>query len=351
MTSNLTPTGQELRPIREDWLDRHIEPAIEPDLPIVDCHHHLWDQPGRKYLIEDFARDLNAGHRVRATVYLQGHARYRQDGPEELRPVGETEFARSIAEQSRTGQFGQTEICAAIVGFADLHLGARIQDVLEDHINCADGRFRGIRQPLMWDADNAVLLPGWKVARHALADVQFRQGFARLAPLGLSFDACIFHPQIDDVTDLARSFPETSIVLNHSGFPIGIGTYAGRRQEELGRLKQKLRDLARCSNVALKIGGLGHPTLGFDFHAQPEPPSSNILVDAWRPYVETCIDAFGPERCMFESNFPADKVSCGYVEVWNTFKRLTATYSAAERSRLFSETATEIYRLDPKRGG
>lgn len=333
-------------PIRQDWLDRWQEEILDPDLPIVDPHHHLWDHRGRgwPYLLPDLLADLNTGHRIVATVFLQCRAMYRASGPEALRPVGETEFVNGIAAMSASDGYGPTRICAGIVGHADLRLGDAVQEVLEAHERAGGGRFRGIRHISAWDAS---------VRRSAntgdaglLGDAAFRRGFARLAPNNLTFDAWLYHPQIPELTALARTFPDTRIVLNHFGGPLGVAAYAGRRDEIFADWSGSIRQLATCPNVSVKLGGLGMPVNGFDFDKTPEPPSSQRLADAWRPFMDTTIDAFGTARCMFESNFPVDKSAYGYAAYWNACKRLTASASASERTDLFSRTAAAFYRLD-----
>jgi len=332
-------------PVRDDWLMRRTEPALEPDLPIVDPHHHLWERPGWRYMFSDLLADLATGHRIVATVFVQARAMHRAEGPEEMRPVGETEFVNGVAAMSASGGYGAARVCAGIVGHADLRLGARVQPVLEAHIRAGGERFRGIRHISAWDADTSLMNPGYPVPPGLLADTAFREGFARLAPLNLSFDAWLYHPQIDALTALARAFPDTRIVLDHVGGPLAIGAYAGRREEIFPLWKKSIQALAGCDNVHAKLGGLGMRINGYDFHERPDPPSSDDLANAWRPYIETCIEAFGAGRCMFESNFPVDKGSYSYGVCWNAFKRLAAACSATEKRALFSGTASRFYRL------
>jgi predicted TIM-barrel fold metal-dependent hydrolase len=344
--SSTTPTHSPYIPVREEWLARRVEAIIEPGLPIVDPHHHLWDRPRWRYMFEDLLADLNSGHNIVATVFLQCRAFHRAEGPEAMRPVGETEFVNGVAAMSASGRYGAARVCAGIVGNADLRLGDRVQEVLEAHIRAGGDRFRGIRHITAWDADPLLLNPAYPVAPGLLGDATFRAGFARLAPLDLSFDAWLFHPQIGELAALARAFPNTRIVLNHVGGPLAIGAYAGQRAEVLGRWRAAVRDLAACPNVFAKLGGMGMRINGFGFHDAAEPPSSEQLAAAWRPYVETCIDSFGASRCMFESNFPVDKGSYSYAIGWNAFKRLASGASAAEKADLFSGTANRVYRLN-----
>ncbi|MBL8674636.1 MAG: amidohydrolase family protein [Rhodospirillales bacterium] len=317
---------------------------LEPDLPIVDPHHHLWERPGNRYLLQDLLADTGGGHNVVATVFVECRAMYRADGPAERRSLGETEFVNGIAAMSASGLYGATKACAGIVGNVDLRYGGDAQAALEAHIAVAGGRFRGIRNVSAWDAGgvkatSAAPPPG------LLRDSAFRAGFACLSRLGLTFDAWLLHPQLDDLIDLAKAFPETTIILDHVGGPVGIGPYIDRRDEVFAIWKTKIAEAAQLPNVNVKLGGLGMHTMGFEFHAADAPPDSAALAAAWAPYVETCVAAFGPARCMFESNFPVDKGTCGYAQLWNAYKRITAGYSADEKTALYSGTARRVYGL------
>jgi predicted TIM-barrel fold metal-dependent hydrolase len=341
------PTISSHLPIRQDWLDRNREAILDPDRPIVDPHHHLIDRPeSGRYLLPDLLGDLGSGHNVIATVYLEWLSMYRADGPPELRPVGEIEFANGVAAMSASGLYGATRVCAGIVGHADLALGARVETVLTAMTAAGGGRFRGIRFISATDPDQATW--GASVGRPdgLLMDKRVREGFARLAPLGLSFDAWMYHTQLGELVDLARAFPHTPIVLNHVGGPIGLGRYEGQRDAVFAAWRTRIHELAACPNVHIKLGGLGMRMFGFGFHTGALPPTSEQLAAAWRPYIETCIAAFGAERAMFESNFPVDKGGCGYAALWNAFKRIAAGCSESEKQALFAGTATRFYRLD-----
>ena len=335
------------------------EEAIEPDLEIVDPHHHVRDPVGRpRYLFAEFLADVSSGHNIVATVAIEVGDMFRAYGPPELRPVGETEFLNGIAAMFASGKYGRTLGCAGIVGFADLRLGDKVQPVLDAHIVAGGGRFRGIRMPGAWHESyaparmkNRQATTGIVVPPHLLLDPGFRAGFACLSPRNLSFDVMVFHPQIPDLIDLARAFPGTNIIVNHYGAPLGLGPFTGKYKEVFVPWRAAIKELARCQNVFVKLGGLrkaGISIAGYvvgelgEFEVQP---SSSEFAQAWRPYIETCIEAFGPTRCMFESNFPPEKVVCSYVCVWNAFKRATAGYSAADRAALFSRTAASVYRL------
>jgi len=330
---------------REDWLAQYTEEVIDPQRPIVDPHHHLWDRGGQRYMIEEMAADIASGHNIVATVYVDCRSMYRATGPEAFRPVGEVEFANGVAAMSASGGYGPAAICAGIVSHVNLLLGDGARPVLEAEIAAGNGRFRGIRHSSAWDAELEIAGMYAKRPKGLLLDATFRKGFACLAPLSLSFDAWLFHPQIGELIDLARAFPDTRIVLDHCGGPIGIGRFAGKRDEAFPAWKASIQEIAKCPNVSVKLGGLAMRLLGYDFHERPMPPSSEQAAAAWRPYIETCIEAFGPDRAMFESNFPPDKGQCSYQVIFNAFKRIAAQYSEAEKAALFSNTATDFYRL------
>ncbi len=340
---NAPPTHPAVRP---EWLALRQEEILDPELPIVDPHHHLVDRANTgRYLLPELLADTGSGHNITATVYLEWLSMYRVGGPDEMRPLGEVEFANGVAATAASGVYGKTEICAGIVGYADLMLGAAVEPVLEAMIMAGGGRFRGIRYISASHPDDAAR--GSSINRPAglLLHDKVREGFARLHPLGLSFDAWMYFTQLGELVDLARAFPATPIVLDHVGGPIGIGPYAGRRDEVFAAWRASIAELARCPNVHVKLGGLGMRLFGFDLHQGELPPGSEQLARLWRPYIETCIEAFGADRAMFESNFPVDKGSGSYPLFWNAFKRIAAACSADEKAALFSETARRFYRL------
>ena len=343
-----TASGQPQAPVaqvRQDWLDRHKEPILEPELPIVDPHHHLWIRPASRYLVDELLADINSGHNIIATVYVQARSMYRESGPIEMRPVGETEFVNGVAAMFASGILGKSRPCAGIVGQADLMLGSRVEPVLVAHLRAGGDRFRGIRHITTWDADASIRNPDYPAPPGLLADRTFREGIAVLGKLGLSFDAAAYHPQIGEVADLAGAFPDLRIVLNHAGYPLGIGVYRDKRSEVFSRWAASMRALAAHPNVYVKIGGLGMRYMGLGFAEQSDPPSSETVAATCRPFVETCIEAFGPSRSMFESNFPVDKVSYSYQVFWNACKRIVQKASPAEKADLFANTAMRCYRL------
>jgi L-fuconolactonase len=329
----------------DTWLAQISEHPLEPALPIIDPHHHLWDHPNSRYMLDEVLRDTGTGHRVIATVFVECLSMYRADGPLSLRPVGETEFVNGIAAQSASGRYGDTRIAAGIVSFADLTLGTAVEEVLQAHIAAAPARFRGIRHAGGFDPDPAIRNSHTHPTADLYQSAHFREGFARLKGLNLSFEAWQYHPQMRQVTLLARAFPDTAIVLNHFGGPLGIGPYQGKRAEIFRQWKDDITELARCPNVVAKLGGINMPVNGFNWHRRPSPPSSDELMAATRDYYLHAIDQFGPQRCMFESNFPVDRISCSYNVLWNSFKKLAAGFTADEKAQLFHRTAAETYRL------
>jgi predicted TIM-barrel fold metal-dependent hydrolase len=330
----------------EAWLaTASPEPILDPELPIVDPHHHLWQRGDHRYLLDELRADAESGHNILATVFLECRSMYRADGPPQLRPVGETEFVAGIAAMSASGNYGKTRVAAGIVGAADLTLGDRVEPVLLAHMRAGGGRFRGVRHSAGYDADPAIGNSRPEMQPHLYARPDFRAGLARLSALGLSFDAWLYHPQLADVIDLAHDFPATPIVMGHVGGVLGYGPYAGRPTEILVAWKRSMAELAGCPNVVVKLGGMVNRGAGFDFHAAAKPPSSEAMAEIWRPYVEACIELFGAKRCMFESNFPVDKMAIGYVPLWNAFKRIAAGASHDEKQALFAGTAARFYRL------
>ena len=335
----------------DDWLARTVEPALEPDLPICDPHHHLWEFRGDvvapRYLLDEFLADLGSGHNIVSTVFIECGAMFKASGPEELRPIGETEFVAGIAAMSESGLYGPTRVAAGIVGTAHLRWGDATAEVLDRQIAAAGGRFRGIRYGATWDPSPEVRNHRTDPGPDIYLDSGFRAGFRHLAPRGLSFEGWCYHPQIPGLTELARAFPDTTIVLDHFGGPLGVGPYAGRADEVFDDWRCAIGPLAECPNVYAKLGGIAMDLNGFRWHEREVPPASEELMEASRRYYEHTIELFGVERCMFESNFPVDKLSCSYRVLWNSFKRLTAGWSAVERAYLFHDTAAQVYRLEP----
>ena len=333
----------------EGWLGKLKEEALEPDLPICDPHHHLWDaRPGAvqdRYLLDEILADVGGGHNIVSTVFIECGAMFKADGPEAYRCVGETEFVNGIAAMSASGNYGKSRIAAGIVGTVDLRIGDAAAGVLDAQIAAGGGRFRGIRRGAFWHQSPDIQNHRTNPPEGLLLRDDFRAGFKHLGPRKLSFEVWCAHTQIRDAVSLARAFPDTTIVLDHFGGPIGMGPYAGKQDEVFGIWKTEIDELARCPNVVAKLGGLNMEMNGFAWENRATPPTSAELAQATRRYFEHTIERFGAKRCMFESNFPVDKLSCGYTVLWNSFKRLSKGYSADERAALFHGTAARVYRL------
>jgi predicted TIM-barrel fold metal-dependent hydrolase len=325
----------------------HTESIIDPSLPIVDTHHHLWDGSEGRYLFDDFLSDIQTGHNIVHTVFVECQSMFRRRGPEHLRPVGEAEFVSGMAAMSESGRYGSTGICSGFVGFVDLRWGDLVEEALDALMLASGQRLRGIRQAARWQTEELPGLPAHKNPRDLLSDARFRSGFTKLAKHNLAYDAWQLHMQLPQLAELVRAFADTTIVINHIGGPVGTGSYRDKRKEVFENWSSSMRELARCESVYVKLGGLGMPYMGFGFERSAKPATSAELAQAWAPYIETCIEIFGPGRCMFESNFPVDRVSGSYSVFWNAFKRITARYSPAERTALFSGTASKVYRLPP----
>ena len=334
------------------WLDLTQEETLEPDLPIIDPHHHLWDARGshyvqQRYLLEDMLADVNSGHNITQTVFIECGAMFRADGPEYMAYIGETEFVNGIAAMCASGMYGNTRIGAGIVGSAPLRLGDKASaEALDAQIHAGNGRFRGIRVGATWDADPRVGNHRTNPPDGMYGDATFRAGFQHLRQRGLTFEAWCYHTQIHELTELAKAFPDTTIILDHFGGPIGVGPYAGKEDEVFAAWKAAIGPLSECPNVMAKLGGIVMEVNGFHWQDRPKPPSSQELIERTRRYYEHTIEKFGADRCMFESNFPVDKIACSYNVLWNSFKRLAANYSAFEKASLFHDTAARVYSLN-----
>ena len=334
-----------------DWLGLTLEPTLEPVIPICDPHHHFWDCrseriPYQRYLLDELTADIHSGHNVRSTVFVEAGAMYRAEGPEELRSVGEVEFVQGLAAASASGLYGPSRAAAAIVGHANLNLGERVAPVLEALQAASPNRFRGIRHIVKWDPHPEVenLAPHKREGQ--LSSDLFRKGARVLARRGLSFEGCIYFPQLTELADFAKAVPDLTIILNHIGGLVRIGPYSNRDNEVLATWRSGIAAVSACPNVNVKLGGIGMPRTGFDWHARKTPIGSAELAASMAPLMTYCIEQFGPDRCMFESNFPVDKVSYSYNVLYNAFKRLSTGYSAAERAAMFHDTSTRVYRIN-----
>ncbi len=334
-----------------DWLDLTTEPVLEPEIPICDPHHHFWDFrteriPYQRYLLHELADDINSAGNVRSTVFVEARAMYRASGPEEMRPVGEVEFVQGLAAASNTGLYGPGQAAAAIVGHANLNLGDGVKPVLEALQAASPNRFRGIRHSVTWDDSPEIVNTALHRAPGQLRTDQFRAGAKVLSDMGMSLEGWMYFHQMPDLADFAKAVPDLTIILNHIGGLMRIGPYAGRNEEVLAQWRKGIDAVAECPNVNMKLGGMGMPANGFDWHTRDTPIGSEELAEAMAPFMDYCIEKFGPNRCMFESNFPVDKVSYSYNVMYNAFKRLSKGYSASERADMFHDTAVRVYRIE-----
>ncbi len=317
---------------------------LEPELPIIDAQHHLRDRPDSYYVFDDYVQDVGKGHNIVASVYVESMSMMRIDGPEVLRPIGEIEFANGAAAVSATGKYGPCRIAAAIVGYADLTQGDAVAELLDRALAAAPDRFRGIRQCTLEHPDPAV----WQYVPHPppagiMSHPQFRPGFKQLVARDLVFDTAVFHHQLPEVARLADEFPGTTIVLNHIGQVAGIAVNEADRADVFSQWRRNLGDLAQRPNVVCKLGGMGQPYFGFGFELRDLPPTYQELAATWRPWAEAVIEIFGVERCLMESNFPADRRSCDFVTLWNALKLLVTDASPGEKTALFHDNAARVY--------
>jgi L-fuconolactonase len=332
-----------------DWLALTQEPILEPDLPICDPHHHLWDKrpirlPYQRYLLDELLADIS-GHNVRSTVFIETRAMYRPDGPAELRPVGEVEFIQGIAAASASGVYGPARAVASIIGHANLHLGEQVAPVLEALQAASPNRFRGIRHSVTWDPHPELTSTAAHQGEGQLSSDSFRAGARVLARMGLSLEGWCYFTQLEEMAAFANAVPDLPIILNHVGGLIQTGPYASRQDEVLATWRAGIAAVAACPNIYVKLGGLGMPRTGFDWDQREKPIGSEELAAAMAPLLNYCIEQFGPNRGMFESNFPVDKVSFSYDVLYNAFKRLSSGYSTTERAALFHDTAARVYRV------
>jgi L-fuconolactonase len=338
MAANTGQTGPD-----DIWLATLQEEVLEPALPIIDPHHHLWVRSGYTYLMPELAADLESGHNIIATVFAECHSMYRKEGPKAERSLGETEFVRGQAAMSASGTFGRAGACDVMFGNVDLTLGSAVEPIIEQHIAASGGRFRGVRISSGWHADEKV--GNVTEQPNLLIDPRVSEAAAVLSRMGLSLDCWLYHPQLDEVAQLADAHPALTIILNHVGSPILGGPYRGKSEEVFKDWKAAIIQISRRQNVFVKLGALPirMPSFGGD---RSVPPGSEEVAAAWRPWMETCIEAFGPTRSMYESNFPVQKRWCSYQVCWNAFKRISASASASEKADLFAGAAARAYRLE-----
>ena len=334
-----------------DWHALRQEETLEPEIAICDPHHHFWDYrteriPYQRYLLHELADDINSGHNVTSTVFVEARSMYRSSGPEEMRPVGEVEFVQGLAAASASGLYGSGRAAASIVGHANLNLGDGVKPVLEALQAASPNRFRGIRHSVTWDPHPEVENTAAHRMPQQMGSDDFRAGARVLAAMGLSLEGWMYFPQLPELAEFAKAVPDLTIVLNHIGGLLRVGPYAGNDDEVLATWRRGIAAAASAPNVVIKLGGIGMPRTGFDWHLRDVPAGSEELARSMGPLMHYCIEQFGPERCMFESNFPVDKVSYSYNVMYNAFKRLSAGYSSAERAAMFHDTAVRVYRVD-----
>lgn len=324
--------------IREAWLALTDESVLDPAQPILDAHHHLWDREESRYRTEDFIADVSRGHDVRASIYVQCRTGYRRSGPESLYPLGEVETILEWSAQAPNHPVG-------IVAFADLMQGGAVRDTLDGLLELAPNHVCGIRNTTAYHPDPAVRSNPRPAPDGLLRSKEFHRGAAEVARAGLALDVWAYQTQLHEVEALARLLPELTVVINHCGGPLGVGPFRERTPADFAAWRAGLEKLAALPNTRLKIGGFGLAVFGNDYHHQPAPPDSERLARDWAPWFGVCLEAFGPTRCMFESNFPVDKGMFSYVALWNAFKRLTQALSQNDRDQLFWKTAANTYRV------
>ncbi len=333
-----------------DWHALTQEPTLEPDLPICDPHHHFWDRraervPYQRYLLDELAADVHGGHNVRSTVFIECRSMYRKEGPAEMRPVGEVEFVQGLAAASASGLYGPCRAAAAIIGHANLNLGENVAPVLDALQAASPNRFRGIRHSVTWDPHPEVENSAAHKMPGQLASDTFRAGARVLARKGFTLEGWVYHPQLPELAAFAKAVPELTIILNHVGGLLRVGPYGNRDDEVMAQWRSGIAAVAACPNVVVKLGGIGMTRTGFDWHTRHKSIGSEELANDMAPILRYCIDQFTPARCMFESNFPVDKVSFSYHVMCNAFKRFSKGYSASERAAMFHDTAAKAYRI------
>jgi predicted TIM-barrel fold metal-dependent hydrolase len=331
-----------------DWLALTKEPTLEAEIPICDPHHHFWEyrpEPAayQRYLLPELAGDINSGHNVRSTVFVEARSSYRTDGPEEMRSVGEVEFVEAMAAASASGQYGPGRAAAAIIGRADLKLGQRVKPVLEALLAASPNRFRGIRHSVGWDPHPEVEN---REIEDCLAHEGYRAGAQVLSGMGLCLETSMYFPQMPELAEFANALPGLTIVLNHLGGLMRVGPYGNRDEEVMAAWRRGIDAVAASPNIIMKLGGVGMPRIGFDWHTREKPVGSEEVARSIAPYMNYSIQRFGPDRCMFESNFPVDKVSFSYNVMYNAFKRVSQGYSPSERAALFHDTAARVYQIE-----
>ena len=328
---------------RLHWIQLGEETPVDPNLRIVDPHHHLWDRGGSRYLAEELHEDTSKGHNVTNTVFVECKAEYRRNSQERFQSLGETEFVAKEAE--RLEEFSETKI-SGIVGFVDLGLGEELEEVLVAHDRSSSGLMRGVRHATAWSDDPEISIAHTKPTKGVMGSKLFLKGVSKLSEFNFSFDAWLYFNQLPELLYLARVTPETNIVINHLAAPLKIGKWAETPQEVDEIWRSNLQELANCENVYLKIGGIGMDNyFANDWVNQTKPPTSDEVASVWKEKILWCIELFGTHRCMFESNYPVDRQTLPYSVIWNCFQKVTDSFTESEKSDLFSSTACTVYRI------
>jgi predicted TIM-barrel fold metal-dependent hydrolase len=333
-----------------DWLSQTVEEIVSPNIPICDPHHHLWDKrksriPYQRYLLDELLEDINSGHNVRSTVFIEAESMLRVSGPGEMKSVGEVEFVQGTSAMSSSGLYGDVKVAASIIGSADLNLGEGVRPVLIALQEASPNRFRGIRHRLTWDPHPELAVSSSRGGGAQMQTDQFRTGAKVLADMEMSLEGWMYHHQLTELADLASAIPDLTIILNHIGGLLRTGPYLGKDAETISTWKEGIAAVAACPNIIVKLGGMGMPMMGFDWHAREVPIGSDELATEMEPFISYCIDHFGPDRCMFESNFPVDKVSFSYQVMYNAFKKITSDFDQSAIKSMFHDTAARVYKL------
>ena len=339
----------ELESGSDPWLAQVVEEILDPNRAIIDPHHHLWKKRfNRDYLLPELWSDTGSGHNIVKTVFIECRAFYRREGKEYLKPVGETATIAALAAESQTNTSGKAYI-AGIVAHSNLTLAGESREkllkALDQHRLASNGLLRGIRHSAAHDHRPEDLFIVGSAPPHLHRKKAFHEGLRIIAEQGLTYDTWHYHHQNLDFLNLARAVPECTMVLDHFGTPLGIGIYKNCSDEIFQQWKQEIRDISQCPNVYAKLGGLAMPDNGFGWHLQSRPPSSDEFIKEQQKYYMHAIECFSPERCMFESNFPVDRLSISYHVLFNAYKKMVADFSEEQKHAMFYGTAEKVYSL------
>jgi len=330
------------------WLNQTTEEIIEPELPICDPHHHFWDKRTErafpKYQLDELMADITSGHNVRSTVFIEARSMYAANLSPDDRPIGEVDYVQGIAAASASGIYGDSRAAASIIGHANLNLGEKVRPLLE-RLALASDRFKGIRHSVTWDPHPEVENTALHKRESQLVSKDFQAGAKVLSDMGMSFEAWLYFHQLPELLEFAKAVPDLKIILNHIGGLVMDGPYSDKKDEVISIWREGIASVAECPNVVLKLGGIGMPRTGFDWHERKVPIDSEELADSIAPFFDYCIEHFGTDRSMFESNFPVDKVSFSYPVLYNAFKRYSKEFSGSERAAMFHDNAVDVYKI------